>query len=101
MCQPRYGGAGCGRIHFSLGQARTHSLWLLLIILSLDVLNEPDDSYPTHETKKAKKAKNITDPSEGIGAFFSKPPAPAVDSGEDVVMKDGGSVVASIESTNK
>jgi hypothetical protein len=67
----------------------------------LDVLNEPDDSYPIHETKKTRKAKNTTDPSEGIGAFFSKPPAPVMDSEEDVVMKDSGPATAGVESTNE
>ena len=51
-----------------------------------DVLSEPDDSYPIHEAKKVKKAKN-KDASGGIGAFFSKPPSSTVDL-EDVVMNE-------------
>jgi len=54
---------------------------------SPDVLSEPDDSYPVHEAKKVRKAKN-TDTSGGIGAFFSRPPASTVDL-EDVVMNEG------------
>lgn len=52
-----------------------------------DVLSEPDDSYPIHESKKTKKPKDI-DTSKGIGAFLSKPPALAADS-EDVAMNEG------------
>ena len=77
-----------------------HSIQVSPHDISLDVLSEPDDSYPIHETKKAKKAKHLTDPSEGIGSFFSKPPAPALDYGEDVVMKDGGPGAVSIEPAN-
>lgn len=54
---------------------------------SPDVLSEPDDSYPVHEPKKTRKAKD-TDISGGIGAFFSKPPAPTADS-EDILMNEG------------
>jgi len=62
---------------------------------SPDVLSEPDDSYPIREPKKTRKAKN-TDTSGGIGVFFSKPPAPAVDS-EDVVMNEGETAAANVE----
>lgn len=64
---------------------------------SPDVLSEPDDSYPIREPKKARKPKN-TDASGGIGAFFSKPPAPAVDS-EDVVMNEGEIATTTTEPT--
>ena len=53
----------------------------------VDVLNEPDDSYPVRESKTKKTKKTVT--SGGIGAFFDKPSAPPVDSGEDIVMNEG------------
>lgn len=62
---------------------------------SPDVLSEPDDSYQTREQKKTRKAKNA-DASGGIGAFFSKPPALAVDS-EDIVMNEGETATANEE----
>jgi len=64
-----------------------------------DVLSEPDDSYPTREPTKTRKTKDTTDSSGGIGAFFSKPPAPAADSEEDTVMNEGGA--AGIESADE
>lgn len=68
----------------------------------LDVLSEPDDSYPINESKMTKKTRNTTEQSEGIGAFFSKPPAPSADSEEDTVMNEGGAATASaVESTDE
>lgn len=61
-----------------------------------DVLSDPDDSYPTREPK-TKREKNVN-LSGGIGAFFRKPPEPAVDSEEDIVMKEGGASTANMES---
>jgi hypothetical protein len=63
---------------------------------SPDVLSDPDDSYPTRETK-VKKAKNIN-LSGDIGAFFNKPLAYVVDSGEDVIMNEGGVATTSVKS---
>ena len=68
---------------------------ILSLNSSPDVLSEPDDSYQTREQKKTRKAKNA-DASEGIGAFFSKPPALAVDS-EDIVMNEGETATANEE----
>jgi hypothetical protein len=74
----------------------TYPLELCLTIVLPDVLSEPDDSYQTREPKKTRKAKNADVTSEGIGAFFNKPLAPAVDS-EDVVMNEGETATANKE----
>lgn len=65
---------------------------------SLDVLSEPDDSYPIREPKKTGRVKNTTGPSESIEGFFNKHPAPAAVPEEDIVMNEGA---ASAESTNE
>jgi len=63
-----------------------------------DVLSEPDDSYPIREVKQTKKEKS-TDPSGGIGAFFSKSHASTADL-EDVVMNEGETATANDEEPN-
>lgn len=69
---------------------------------SIDVLSEPDDSYPILEPKKTRGAKNTIDPSRGgIGTFFTKPPAPAVHSEGDVVMSEGGATTVNIGSADE
>jgi hypothetical protein len=65
---------------------------------SPDVLSDPDDSYQIRETTKVKKAKNINS-SGDIGAFFSKPLAPAVDPEEDIVMNEDRVATTSMNSS--
>jgi hypothetical protein len=83
----RRGGARHRRVHIPLGQVGVYFPLFLTHNHSVDVLSEPDDSYPVREPKKTKKTKR-TETSGDIGAFFSKPPAPPVDSGEDIVMNE-------------
>lgn len=63
---------------------------------SLDVLSEPDDSYPIRESNKTRKTKDAVGPSGGIGVFFSKRPA----SEEDIVMNEGGTATVNVESAD-
>lgn len=83
--------------------ASTHAFTRVLSHnISLDVLSEPDDSYPMREPKKTRKTQDMTDPSGGIGAFFRKPPALALDSEEDIAMNESeAAATAGVESTGE
>lgn len=94
----RCGGARCRRIHVPLGQVCTRSIFFFSHDNSPDVLSDPDDSYQIRETTKVKKAKNINS-SGDIGAFFSKPLAPAVDPEEDIVMNEDRVATTSMNSS--
>ena len=67
-----------------------------LTIATSDVLSEPDDSYPIHEPKAARKPKIPGTPSGSLGKFFSKPSVSAADL-EDIAMNEGETAAAGEE----